>query len=48
LAAAADANEDLGRIQAEPRAASTDIEIDESGGKTNMKNKTTKAALSFA
>ena len=39
-----DANEDLGRIQAEPEPASTDIEIDESGGKTNMKNKMIKAA----
>ena len=37
LAAAAGTNEDLGRMQAELGAASTAIEIDESGVTTNMK-----------
>jgi hypothetical protein len=48
LAAAANAKEDLGRIHTGPRAASTDIEIDESGEKTNIKNKMIKTPLSFA
>lgn len=45
LAAAAGTNEDLGRMQTELGAASTAIEIDESGVTTNMKNETTKSSF---
>ena len=44
-AAAAGTNEDLGRMQAELGAASTAIEIDESGVTTSMKNETTKGSF---